>query len=177
MQEHGKIICALQPREGVSQRTGEMWKSQSFVMEIDGRYTRRVMFSLFGADVIQRANLQIGQYITMSGEVEAHEYQGRWYNEIRAYDIQRNGVSITRAPKNYQTQPTNAPGSYQTQPTNAPGSYQPQPSNAPQTAQPSPQYNAPANQFAPGTAYQAQAFPGTSYPAPEVPPVPTQAPY
>lgn len=145
----------MQKRQGVSQRSGEMWESQSYVLEIDGRYTRRVLFEIFGSSAIARANLQVGDFVTMMGEVEAHEYQGRWYNQIRCYDIIKNGQSVLRNVSPAQS-----------------AQY-----NAPQTAQPTPQNYAPAPQFAPGTPYQAQAFPGTNYPAPEVPPTSTQAPY
>lgn len=175
MQEHGRIICVMQKRQGVSQRSGEMWESQSYVLEIDGRYTRRVLFDIFGSSAIARANLQVGDFITMLGEVEAHEYQGRWYNEVRCYDIIKNGQSVMRnVPSTQSAQPIAPQTTQQTQ-SIAPGSYQPTPQFAPQTSKPTPQNYAPTPQFAPGTPYQAQAFPGTIYPAPEVPPTPTQA--
>lgn len=177
MQEHGRIICVMQKRQGVSQRSGEMWESQSYVLEIDGRYTRRVLFEIFGSSAIARANLQVGDFVTMMGEVEAHEYQGRWYNQIRCYDVIKNGQSVMRNVPPTQSAQYNAPQTTQQAQPIAPGSYQPTPAYAPQTAQPTPQNYAPAPQFAPGTPYQAQAFPGTNYPAPEVPPTPTQAPY
>ena len=94
MEEHGRIICVCQPQTGTSQRTGQPWMSQDYVMHIDGRYERDVYFSLWGEDRINRANLQVGEYITMKGEVEAHEYQGRWYNEIRCYDVLKYGRSV-----------------------------------------------------------------------------------
>lgn len=177
MQEHGRIICVMQKRQGVSQRSGEMWESQSYVLEIDGRYTRRVLFDIFGSSAIARANLQVGDFVTMMGEVEAHEYQGRWYNEVRCYDIIKNGQSAMRNVPSTQSAQYNAPQPTQQAQPIAPGSYQQAPQFAPQTAQPTPQNYAPAPQFAPGTPYQAQAFPGTNYPTPEVPPTPTQASY
>lgn len=177
MQEHGRIICVMQKRQGVSQRSGEMWESQSYVLEIDGRYTRRVLFDIFGSSAIARANLQVGDFVTMMGEVEAHEYQGRWYNGVRCYDIMKNGQSVMRNVPPTQSAQSIAPQTTQPTPSIAPGSYQPTPQFAPQTTQSTPQNYAPTPQFAPGTPYQAQAFPGTNYPVPEVPPTPTQAPY
>lgn len=113
MQEHGRIVAIMLPREGVSKRTGEMWKSQTYVMEIDGRYTRKVAFSLWGADRIQAANIQLGEFITMSGEVEAHEYNGNWYNEIRAYDIAKSGQSLRELGQQSANRPAEQPANGQ----------------------------------------------------------------
>lgn len=96
MQEHGRIICVMQPRTGASQRTGEQWFSQDYVILIDGRYERRVAFSIWGLENNRRANLQLGEYVTIHCEVEAHEYEGRWFNEVRCYDVEKNGQSVIR---------------------------------------------------------------------------------
>lgn len=89
-------MAILPLRNGVSQRTGEQWSSQGFVLEIDGRYTRRVRMNLWGADRIQAANLQLGEFVTARFEIEAHEHDGDWYNDCRVYDIVCNGVSRLR---------------------------------------------------------------------------------
>lgn len=94
MHEHGKVIFVEIPREGASERTGEVWKSQDFVIEIDGRYTRKVKFNLYGAERVDKAQLQVGMIVDVDAEVEAHEYQGKWYNEIRAWRISCNGVNL-----------------------------------------------------------------------------------
>lgn len=96
MEEHGKVIYVSPIREGVSKSTGEVWKSLQFVLEMDGRYTRRVCFSLFGEHNVEKANLQLGEYITVRAEVEAHLYQNKWFNEIRVWDILKNGFSQLR---------------------------------------------------------------------------------
>lgn len=96
MEEHGKVICVMQVRSGISPRTSQPWYSQSFVIEIDGRYTRRVKLSIWGQDRINRASLEAGQYITCRFEIEAHEVNGDFYNDLRCYDIIRNGMSLFR---------------------------------------------------------------------------------
>lgn len=94
MEEHGKVIFISQTRSGISPRNGQPWASLDFVIEVDGRYMRRVAFGLFGADRIAAANLMLGEYITVKAEVEAHEHEGRWFNEIRAYAIIKNGINV-----------------------------------------------------------------------------------
>ena len=85
MELQGKIILALPERSGVSAR-GE-WKSQDFVVETHEAYPRKMVFSVFGADRLQRFNIQVGQEVLVSFDIDAHEYNGRWFNNIRAFDV------------------------------------------------------------------------------------------
>lgn len=81
----GKIIAALQPRSGTSARTGNTWKSQDFVIETHDQYPRKCVFTVFGEDRLNEMNLQVGAEVTVSFDIDAHEYNGRWYNDIRAW--------------------------------------------------------------------------------------------
>ena len=85
MQIEGTIIKCLEPRTGTSAR-GE-WKVQEFVIETTDQFSRKMCFSVFGEDRLQRFNIQEGQYVSVSFDIDAHEYQGRWFNSIRAYDV------------------------------------------------------------------------------------------
>lgn len=85
MELQGKVIAALQPRSGVSAR-GE-WTAQDFVIETHEAYPKKMVFSVFGADRLQRFGIQVGQEVLVAFDIDAHEYQGRWFNSIRAYDV------------------------------------------------------------------------------------------
>lgn len=87
MELQGKVIAVLPERSGVSAR-GE-WKSQDYVIETHDQYPRKMVFGVFGADRISRFNIQIGQEVTVSFDIDAHEYQGRWFNNIRAFDVRQ----------------------------------------------------------------------------------------
>ena len=89
MEIQGKIIAALEPRSGVSQRTGTGWMSQDFVIETHEQYPRKCCFSIFGEDKLKQFNIQIGEELTVSFDIDAHEYQGRWFNSIRAWKVER----------------------------------------------------------------------------------------
>lgn len=106
MEEHGRVICIMQQRSGVSQRTGQPWASLDFVIETEGRYPRKVRLSLWGQDNIYAAGLQPGEYITCKFEIEAHEVNGEFYNDLRCWDILKQGSSLLRR---QQTQPQAAP--------------------------------------------------------------------
>lgn len=94
--EHGRVIQVMPVREGANQRTGELWKSQDFILEMDGRYSRKIKCNIFGASAVDKANLHIGEFVDIQAEVEAHEYKGFWHNEIRVFDVIKNGVSQLR---------------------------------------------------------------------------------
>ena len=93
----GKVIAILPANSGVSNRTGNPWMSQEYVIEVPGQYPRKMLFRLFGEDKIKQFNIQAGEDITVQFDIDAHEYNGRWFNEIRAWNILR-GQAPAAAP-------------------------------------------------------------------------------
>ncbi|MBQ7419758.1 MAG: DUF3127 domain-containing protein [Prevotella sp.] len=93
----GKIIAVLPANSGVSSRTGNPWMSQEYVIEVPGQYPRKCVFRIFGEDRIKQFNIQNGEEVTVSFDIDAHEYNGRWFNEIRAYNVAR-GAAPAAAP-------------------------------------------------------------------------------
>lgn len=89
MEITGKIIAAGEPRGGTSARTGNSWKVQEFVIETHEQYPHRCMFSVFGEDRLKEFNIQVGDELTVSFDIDAREYNGRWYNDLRAWRVQR----------------------------------------------------------------------------------------
>lgn len=62
---------------------------QDYVIEETvGQYPKRMCFNVFGEDKIKNFNIQVGQELTVSFDVNAREYQGRWYNDIRAWKVE-----------------------------------------------------------------------------------------
>lgn len=92
MELTGKIIAVLPANSGVSNRTGNPWMSQEFVIEVPGQYPRKCVFRVFGEDRIKQFNIQQGEDLTIQFDIDAHEYNGRWFNEIRAYNVIRGQV-------------------------------------------------------------------------------------
>ena len=86
----GTIIAILPAQSGVSQRTGNTWMSQEYVIEVPGQYPRKCCFKIFGEDRIKQFAIQQGeQNVTVQFDIDAHEWNGRWFNEIRAYNVLR----------------------------------------------------------------------------------------
>ena len=42
---------------------------------------------------IKQFNIHNGEDITIQFDIDAHEYNGRWFNEIRAYNVIRGQVA------------------------------------------------------------------------------------
>ena len=70
-------------------KNGNEWKVQEYVIEDHGQYPRKMCFDVFGAEKIEQFNIQMGEELTISFDVDAREYQGRWYNSIRAWKVDR----------------------------------------------------------------------------------------
>ena len=85
----------MEAKGGVSARTGNSWMTQEYVIEVPGQYPRKCVFSIFGEDRIKQFNIQAGEDITVQFDIDAHEYQGRWFNDIRAFNIIHGQVAQT----------------------------------------------------------------------------------
>ena len=97
MELTGKIIAVMDPRGGVSARTGNTWKTQEYVLEVPGQYPKRCLFNVFGEDRINQFNIQNGDELTIQFDIDAREYNGRWFNDIRAYNVIRGQQPVSGA--------------------------------------------------------------------------------
>lgn len=89
MEMTGVVIAILPERSGTLQR-GE-WKSQSFVIETQEQYPKHLCFEVFGADRIAQFNIKGGETITVQFDIDARQYQDRWFNSIKAWNVIRTG--------------------------------------------------------------------------------------
>lgn len=109
MEISGKIIAVLPERGGTSARTGNEWKVATYVLETMEQYPKKLCFEVFGIDRIQSMNIQLGEALTVSFDVDAHEYQGRWYNTIRAFAVNRGVAAPAAQPAVAAPQPPSMP--------------------------------------------------------------------
>lgn len=134
----GQIIAVLPTRSGTSAR-GTEWSSQTAVIETKEQYPKKVAFDVMGADRIAQFNLQVGEYVTVSYDVEAREYNGKWWNSVRAWNV----VRVSQQQQAYQQPPQQQQQSAYQQPQQPPvnNGWQP-PVNAQQQAPFPPQQQA-----------------------------------
>lgn len=87
----GKIIQILDLVSGDSKRReGEKWYRQEYILETMEEYPRKVCFQLWGADRINGANLQLGDMIRLTFNLESREYNGRWYTSVNGRMVEKN---------------------------------------------------------------------------------------
>ena len=118
MEFTGRVKKILPLRSGVSQRTGNEWKSLPFIFEYHenptDRYADTVLLETFDTNVID--NLKEGMEICCGFGHRTREYDGKTYNELRLYKIE----SVKGANQAPQGANNAAAGNQPTPQTNAP---------------------------------------------------------
>ena len=89
----GKIIQVLPLQSGTSSRTGNAWQLQSYVLETQEQYPRKVCFEIFGEERIKNNPCNIDDLVTVSFDIESREFNGRWYTSIRAWRVQQGDMT------------------------------------------------------------------------------------
>ncbi len=106
MEISGKIISVLPLQQGTS-KAGNPWQSQSYVLETQEQYPRKVCFEIFGEERIKNNACQIDDLVTVSFDLESREFNGRWYTSVRAWKVSKGITSAqpaaTEVPQNNQT--------------------------------------------------------------------------
>ncbi len=90
MELKGKVLQLLPLQSGMGKKGP--WKKQEFILETQSQYPKKVCLSIWG-DKVDQYNVQDGDDITVSVDLESREYNGRWYTEARAWKIEKSGSS------------------------------------------------------------------------------------
>ena len=88
MEISGKIISLLPEQTG--QGKNGTWKKQDYILETTGQYPKKVCFSIWG-DKIDQFKVNTGDDVEVSFDVESREYNQRWYTELRAWKVAKQG--------------------------------------------------------------------------------------
>nr|DAU00391.1 MAG TPA: Single-strand binding protein strand beta-sheet extended loops.85A [Caudoviricetes sp.] len=81
----GRIALILPLEQGVS-KAGNSWRKQVFILETQGQYPRKVAISLLN-DNIDKYAIQVGKVVTANLEIESREWNGKWFTEVRAWQV------------------------------------------------------------------------------------------
>lgn len=92
------------------------WSKQDFIVEYqDGNFPTKVCLNVWGADKVKDLErFRPGDKIRVSFSLSSREYNGRWYNDIRAWRIAPSGAqsgaqSAPQGDYGYSAQPQSAP--------------------------------------------------------------------
>ena len=85
----GTIVQALPIQSGVGQKTGNQWSLASYVIEHEsGQYPKRMVFDVRNQK-IQELNIQVGDKLKAYMNCDIREYNGRIYNSIDCWKVER----------------------------------------------------------------------------------------
>ena len=112
----GRIAEVMPVVEGISERTGNPWKSQEYLFEYfawsGAKYANRMVARVFGEDDIAKYNLKQGEEVTLTIRLDANKSKdgSRWFNEIRISNVERpQAIQQPAQAPNEAPQATNAP--------------------------------------------------------------------
>lgn len=81
----GKLISILEQVKGQGAK-GE-WVKQSFVIETEEQYPKKVCITAWSENVNKIQTIAISSTIKVAFRLESREYNGRWYTDVRAWKI------------------------------------------------------------------------------------------
>ena len=98
MEVTGILVKKTSEREGVSKQSGMPWKIAEYLIEVPGQYPRHINFRVSDGQVgrLARFDSLVGKTVTVSFDIDAHEYEGRWFNELNAWGVIEYVDSTTR---------------------------------------------------------------------------------
>ena len=108
MQFKGNLVAKISEREGDSQNGH--WRIAQFLLQEVSTYPRKLVVDVSDDHNgrIESFEERIGQNVTVNWDIDAREYNGRWFNSVRAY-----GISDFEEPA--RTAPAPAPAAQATQ--------------------------------------------------------------
>ena len=86
-----KLLDKLAVQSGTSARGP--WSKQDFIVETLEQYPRKICMNVWGQDKVNELQgFNPGEMLTISINIESREFNGRWYTDVRAWKIQREGA-------------------------------------------------------------------------------------
>lgn len=106
MEIQGKVVTVLAVESGTS-KAGNPWQKQSFVIEVGERYPKKVCFQLFGEYVSDCP--AVGDDVKVSFDIESREWNGKWFTQLNAWKVERQGGYQPQPQPQAQVQPQAVP--------------------------------------------------------------------
>ena len=103
MEITGKVVAVLELQSGTSKK-GSEWKKRDFVIEtLDEKFPKKVCFTLFG----DRADAcpSIDSVVNVAFDIDAHEYNGKWFNSVNAWKVEPAQAQQQAAPQQAEPAP------------------------------------------------------------------------
>ena len=102
MEISGKIIELLPEKSGQSAKGP--WRKQEYVLETEGQYPKKICFMVW-SDKIDEFAIKEGENLVVSIDIESREYNGRWYTDVKAWQVARGSAGADNVPFNVPDEP------------------------------------------------------------------------
>lgn len=96
MQLTAKLLQIL-PLQSGSGKNGE-WKKQDIIVEPEGQYSKKICVTVWG-DKINMEQFQLGSLLKIDFDIESREFNGKWYNDVKAYKIESVSNAAQKIPE------------------------------------------------------------------------------
>lgn len=98
MQFIGNLLKKVDVREGSG--VNGPWKVASFLLQTVEMYPKKIVVDVKDGQTgkIAQWDAMIGQNVTVQFDIDAHEYNGRWFNSLKAWAIKgERGEAVATA--------------------------------------------------------------------------------
>lgn len=95
------------PAVKINTKNGENY-TQTFELTYEqGQYPKKIAFDIFGRDKIANCNITTGENVICHIDFDTAEYNGRLFNRVRCWKVERVQVQQPVQMPQQQPQPTN----------------------------------------------------------------------
>ena len=93
----GTITNILKKESGTS-KAGKDWVKQTVVIKTDEQYNNIYPVEIFGAEKVENFNKynKLNDVVEVEFNINANEYQGKYYTSLQAWKINKDGVKETQ---------------------------------------------------------------------------------
>ncbi len=83
-------VTDILPEQSGEGRNGP-WRKQEFILETEGNYPKQICVAQWGEN-IDKFSLSAGDRITAHIDIQSREFNGRWYTDVKAWKVERDGA-------------------------------------------------------------------------------------
>lgn len=91
----GNVTQVLEEQSGES-KNGP-WRKRDFILETGGEYPKKICITQWG-DNIDQNSVSKGDSVTAHIDIQSREYKGKWYTDVKAWKIEKEGGSSSAPP-------------------------------------------------------------------------------
>lgn len=99
------ILIAILPEQSGQTEKGT-WVKGGFVIETEGEYPKKIAFTLFGEEKLNKIKeFGVGQILNVQFSAQSREWQGRWFTELNCFKVEPSVTQPAYPQQPVYTQP------------------------------------------------------------------------